>query len=205
MLTLERLKTIAGQAERHLADWGLRGVAIDCETDSDGFAVDVVDATKSFVETLAIVRQDGWMTIDLNPRNHMVIKVGDWNDQDLSLMFAFSALSNLLSHKTGWLPLTDTTLILSWGYDHTENAWEVEVLAIKGEPDADPPSDVELTLIVTIKGKRATLRGLLGGNGWDVTLKQVGGFNTVMRALVGVVLAFTGSTEQNLLKGGEPQ
>jgi hypothetical protein len=201
MLTLERLKTIAGQAERHLADWGLRGVAIDCETDSDDFVISVVDDTKPFVETFAIVRQDGWMSIDLNPRNHMVIKVGDWDDQDLSLMFAFSALSNLLSHKTGWLPLTDTSLILSWGYDRTENAWEVEVLVIKGEPYTDPPSTaVELTLNVTIKGKRAALRGLLCGDGWDVTLKQVEGFNAVMRALVGVVLAFVGCSTHHSLK-----
>jgi len=198
MLTLERLKTIAGQAERHLADWGLRGVAIDCETDNDGFALDVVDDTKSFVETFAIVRQDGLMTIDINPRNHLVFKGGDLGDQDLSLMFALSALSNLLSHKTGWLPLTDTALHLSWGYDHRENAWEVEVLAIKGEPYADPPSGAELTLNVTIKGKRAALRGLLSGDGWDVTLKQVGDFNTTMRALVGVLLAFTSGQHPNL-------
>jgi hypothetical protein len=201
MLTLERLKTIAEQAERHLADWGLRGVAIDCETDSDDFVISVVDDTKPFVETFAIVRQDGWMSIDLNPRNHMVIKVGDWDDQDLSLMFAFSALSNLLSHKTGWLPLTDTSLILSWGYDRTENAWAVEVLAIKGEPYTDPPSTaVELTLNVTVKGKRAALRGLLCGDDWDVTLKQVGDFDTMMRALVGVVLAFVGCGTHHSLK-----
>jgi hypothetical protein len=206
MLTLERLKTIAGQANRYLAVWGLRGVAIDCETDSDGFTLNVVDAAKSLVETFAIVRHNGLMTVDLNPRNHLVIKVDKLTDQDLSLMFALSALSNLLSHKTGWLPLTDTTLILSWGYDHTENAWEIEVLAIKGVPYADPPSTaVELTLNMTIKGERAALRGLLGGDSWDVTLKQVGDFNTLMRALVGLVLAFAGSNETKLAQGGEPE
>jgi hypothetical protein len=195
-LTLERLKAIAGQAKRYLADWGLSRVSIGCETDGDDtFTLNVVDEAKSFMETFALVRHDGLMTIDLNPRNHLVIKVSDLGDQDLALMFAFSALSNLLSHKTGWLPLTNVTLILGWGYDHTGNAWSVEVLAIKGMPYADPPSDVELTLNATITGKRAALRGLLCGDQWDVTLKQVGGFNTVMRALVGLVLTFVGYGE----------
>jgi hypothetical protein len=201
----ERFKSAAEQAEQHLRAWGLGGVAIDCETDSDDFVISVVDDTKSFVGTFAIVRQDGWMSIDLNPRNCLVIKVDDWGDQDLSFMFAFSALSNLLSSKTGWLPSTDTTLILSWGYDHTENAWEIEVLAVKDTPYVDPPSDVLMTLNLVLGGmERAVLRGLLSGNGWDVTFKRSGDLNTLMRALVMLAIAFTSGQLPNPTKEGEP-
>jgi hypothetical protein len=199
-MTLERLKSIAGQAERHLADWGLSRVSIGCETDDDDyFTLNVVDEAKSFVVTFAMVRHDGLMTINLNPRNHLVIKVDDLSDQDLSLMFAFSALSNLLSHKTGWLPLSATALILSWGYDHTENAWEVEVLAIKDVPCVDQSSDVLMSLNLVLGGKgRAALRGLLSGNGWDVTFKRLGDLNTLMRAMVMLALAFASGLNPTL-------
>jgi hypothetical protein len=199
MLTFERLKSVAEQAEQHLRAWGLSRVSVACEGDDDGFAVMVVDDAKSFTEIFALIRHDGWMTIDLNPRNHLVFKVGGWGDQDLSLMFAFSALSNLLSSKTGWLPLTDTTLILSWGYDHTENAWEVEVLAIKDAPYTDPPSEVTLTLNATLlKGRRVALSGLLCGKEWDITFKRTGSFHSLMRVLVGLVLAFAACNDPTL-------
>jgi hypothetical protein len=199
VLTLERLKSATEQAEQHLRAWGLSGVSVECEDDEDVLAIKVVDEAKSFAETFAIVRHDGWMTISLNPRNHMVIKVDDWGDQDLSLMFAFSALSNLLSSKTGWLPSTDTTLILSWGYDHKENAWEVEVLAIKDVPYTDPPSEVTLTLNASLlKGGQVALSGLLCGKEWDITFKRTGSFHSLMRALVGLVLAFAACNDHNL-------
>jgi hypothetical protein len=199
MLTLERLKSVAGQAEQHLRAWGLSRVSVECEDDEEVLAINVVDGAKSFAETFAIVRHDGWMSIDLNPRNRLVIKVDDWGDQDLSLMFAFSALSNLLSSKTGWLPLTDTTLILSWGYDHKESAWEVEVLAIKDVAYTDPPSEVTLTLNAKLlKGERAALSGLLCGKEWDITFKRTGSFHSLMRALVGLVLAFAACNDHNL-------
>ena len=192
-MTFDRLKSVAGQAEQHLRAWGLSKVSVECEDDDDVFAIKVVDEAKSFTETFASVRHDGWMTIDLNPRNHLVLKVGGWSDQDLSLMFAFSALSNLLSSKTGWLPLTNTTLTLSWGYDHEENAWEVEVMAIKDAPYTDPPSEVMLTLNATLlKGGRVALSGLLCGKEWDIAFKRTGSFHSLMQALVGLVLAFVG-------------
>lgn len=197
-MTWEQLKLAAGQAERYLREWGLSRVSVECEDDDDIFAIKVVDGAKSFTETFALVRHDGWVTINLNPRNHLVIKVGDWTDQDLSLMFAFSALSNLLSHKTGWLPLSDTALILSWGYDRTENAWEVEVLAIKDVPYVDPQSDVLMSLNLVLGKEQAALRGLLSGDGWDVTFKRSGDLNTLMRALVMMSLAFASGQHQNL-------
>jgi hypothetical protein len=197
-MTWEQLKSAAEQAERYLREWGLSRVSVECEDDDDIFAIKVVDGAKSFTETFALVRHDGWVTINLNPRNHLVIKVGDWTDQDLSLMFAFSALSNLLSHKTGWLPLSDTALILSWGYDHTENAWEVEVLAIKDVPYVDPQSDVLMSLNLVLGKEQAALRGLLSGDGWDVTFKRSGDLNTLMRALVMMSLAFASGQHQNL-------
>lgn len=197
-MTFDQLKAVAGQAEQHLKAWGLSRVSVEYEDDGDVLAFKVVDDAKSFAETFAIVRHDGRMTINLNPRNHLVLKVDDWSDQDLSLMSAFSALSNLLSHKTGWLPLSDATLILSWGYNHTRNAWEVEVLAIKDVPHADPPPDVLMTLNLVLGGKeRATLRGLLSGNGWDVTLRRSGDLNALMRALVMLALAFVSGQHPN--------
>jgi hypothetical protein len=159
----------------------------------NGFAIKVKDDTKSFAETFAWVTHDGTMTVDINPRNHMVTKVDGFTDHDLSLIFAFSALSNLLSSKTGWLPSTDTALILSWGYDHTKNAWEVEVLAIKDAPYTDPPSEVTLTLNATLlKGERVAFSGLLCGDGWDISLKRTGSFHSLMRLLVGIVMSFVG-------------
>ena len=204
-MTWERLKSAAEQAEQRLRAWGLSRVSVECEDDDDVFAINVVDEAKSFTETFAIVKNDGWMTINLNPRNHTVFKVDDWGDQDLSLMFAFSALSNLLSSKTGWLPLTNTTLIFSWDYSHKENAWEVEILAIKDVPYVDPPSDVMMTLNLVLGGKeRAILRGLLSGNGWDVTFKRSGDLNTLMRALVMLAIAFASGQPPKPTKEGEP-
>jgi len=198
-VTFDRLKSVAEQAEQHLRAWGLSKVSVECAEGNDGFAIKVVDGAKSFTETFASVRHDGFMTVDLNPRNHLVFKVGDWSDQDLSLMFAFSALSNLLSSKTGWLQLTDTTLILSWGYDHEKNAWEVEVLAIKDAPHTDPPSEVTLTLNATLlKGGRVALSGLLCGKDWDIAFKRTGSFHSLMRVLVGLVLAFAACNDPTL-------
>jgi hypothetical protein len=199
-VTFERLKSVTEQAEQHLKAWGLSKAFVDCEGSDYGFAIKVVGDTKPFTATFALISHDGTMTIDLNPHNHLVIKVDGLTDQDLSLMFALSALSNLLSHKTDWLPLSDATLILSWGYDHTENAWEVEVVAIKDAPHADPPSGFMMTLNIMLKDGRAALRGLLSGDGWDISLKRLGSFNSLMRALVGLVLAFAGSNKQNMLK-----
>jgi hypothetical protein len=191
-VTFECLKSVTEQAEQHLKAWGLSKASVDCEGSDYGFAIKVVDDTKPFTATFALISHDGLMTIDLNPRNHLVIKVDGLTDQDLSLMFAFSALSNMLSHKTGWLPLSNTTLTLSWGYDHTENAWEVEILAIKDAPHTDPLSGFMMTLNVMLKDGRAALRGLLSGDGWDISLKRLGSFNSLMWVLVGLMLAFVG-------------
>jgi len=190
-MTWERFKSAAEQAKQYLNEWGLSTVSVECEEEDNALTFMVVDEAKPFTTTIALVRHNGWVVIDLNPRNHLVAKVDNLPDQDLSLMLALSALSNLLSSKTGWLPLTDTTLILSWSCDHTENAWEVEVLAVKDMPYTDPPSEVTLTLNVTLlKGGRAALSGLLYGREWEVTFNQKGSFHSLMRVLVGLVLAF---------------
>jgi hypothetical protein len=53
-----------------------------------------------------------------------------------------------------------------------------------------------------LKGERVVLSGLLCGKEWDITFKRAGSFHSLMRVLVGLVLAFAVCNNHNL-KGGE--